>query len=216
MTITVYGIAMSRASRVHWMLQELGLAHETAPVSFLDGSNRKADYLAINPNGRIPAIDIDGFRMFESLAINLHLARRFGGPLAPATLEEDGLATQWSFWALSEIERRLMTVMANRKVFRVEDRDHEEERSERERLTRPFAVLEQHLSSRDFLVGDRFTVADLNVASVMSMARLADLPLADYPRLDAWLTRCLDRPLSQWRLARLPEGLPRPPDWTLR
>ena len=83
MKVTIYGIAKSRAIRNLWACEELGLAYTHVPVVYGPEGSRKPDFLAINPNGRVPAADIDGVMMWESLAINLHLAKKAGGPLAP-------------------------------------------------------------------------------------------------------------------------------------
>jgi glutathione S-transferase len=209
--LRVYGIERSRASRVHWCLRELGLEFEAVPVSFMDGGTRAPDYLAVNPNGRIPAIDDDGFVLWESLAINLYLVKRHGGPLAPRDLREDAQMMQWSLWAANELERDLILVMANRVVFREQDRDRDQESAAAERLDRPLAALESVLAEREWLVDDRFTVADLNVATILSLARLGEMPLSTAPRVDAWLNRCLARPACRYEMQRLPRGLPRPP-----
>src|SRR5262245_66683813 len=96
--LTVYGTPMSRAARTLWMCRELGIPFEQKNVHFADGSAKTAEYLAINPNGRIPAIQDGEFTLYESMAINLYLARKHPGPLSLATLEEEARAWQWSFW----------------------------------------------------------------------------------------------------------------------
>lgn len=213
--LRVYGVEGSRTFRVHWCARELGLEFASIPVHFLDGGTRQPGYLAINPNGRIPAIDDDGFILWESLAINLYLVKRHGGPLAPLDLREDALMTQWSFWAATEVERDLLVAMANRVVFRDADRDAAEEATAIANLMRPLQVLDRVLATRSWLVGTRFTIADLNVAAVASLARLAELSLDAFPRLADWLGRCLARPHCRHEVQRLPRGLPRPPQ-TLR
>ena len=74
------------------MAKELQLEYEQVPLHQSDGSTRTPEYLAVNPNGEIPAIDDDGLVLWESMAINLYLAKKYGGPLAPETLEEDARA----------------------------------------------------------------------------------------------------------------------------
>jgi glutathione S-transferase len=208
--IEIYGVPLSRASRVHWMARELGLDAEHVPIGFADGSNRTPEYLALNPNGRLPTLVDDGFVLWESMAINLYLARKHGpgGPgadLAPRDLEEDALATQWSFWVMTEIEKPLLRLTLAR--FEAPD-DSPEARYLRERaprgpeveaeaekeLERPLRVLDGVLADRDYLVGGRFTVADLDVASVMAWVRPAKLDLSRWPHVAAWLGRCLGRP----------------------
>ena len=87
MTLRIYGIGASRASRPLWLLEELGEPYELVRCDYRDGGTRTAEYLAINPNGHIPTL-VDGeIVVWESMAINLYLVRKFGGPLAPATLD---------------------------------------------------------------------------------------------------------------------------------
>lgn len=208
--ITLYGHLMSRAHRVAWMLKELDLPHEHVPVNFLDGSTHRPEYLAVNPNGRVPSIDDDGLKLFESLAINLHLARKYGGPLAPAGLEEESLATQWTLWVVTEVEKPLLFAAANLFLFAEDGRNAAEAEMAMARLARPFAVLEAHLRDRPHLLGDRFTVADLNVASVMTLAPLAQIGLERWPRMAAWLHACIERPAAaDWKPIKF--AIPRPP-----
>src|SRR4029077_7558013 len=100
----------SRASRNIWLADELGVPFRHVPVIQVyrlkdpDAPGgplhtRPAEFLKGNPNGHIPTIDDDGFVLHESLAINLYLARKHGGPLAAANVQEDGLMTMWSLWA---------------------------------------------------------------------------------------------------------------------
>ena len=121
--ITLYGSMASRAHRTVWMLKELALPFRHVPVGFTDGSTRKPEFLAINPNGRVPVIDDDGFIVYESMAINLYLARKFGGPLAPVGLQQETLAQMWSFWVVTEVEKPMLFAAANRKLFPEAGRD---------------------------------------------------------------------------------------------
>lgn len=211
--ITLYGAMASRAHRVVWMLKELGLPFRHVPTPFLDGSTRRPDFLALNPNGRVPLLDDDGLLLFESLAINLHLARRYGGAplaLAPRDLREEALATQWSFWVATEVEKPLLLAAANRRLFAPELRSEEEAALAISKLDRPFKVLDQHLAGRPQLLGERFTVADLNVATVMDLAPQCGIDLSPWPRLQAWHQACLARPAAaDWRDVQF--SVPRPP-----
>lgn len=198
--IKLYGHLMSRAHRVAWMLKELNLPYEHEPVHFLDGSTRLPEFLAINPNGRVPALVDDGLSLFESLAINLHLARKYGGAVAPVGLEGESLATQWSMWVITEVEKPLLFAAANLFLFPEKDRSEDEAEMALNRLVRPFNVLEAHLGTRPYLLGEAFTVADLNVASVMTLAPLAKIDLSQWPKLNAWLGSCLERPAAaDWK-----------------
>ena len=208
--LTLYGSMTSRAHRVVWMLKELGLAFEHVPTNFFDGSTHKPEFLAINPNGRVPALDDDGLLLCESLAINLYLAKKHGGPLAPVDLREDALATQWSFWVATEIEKPLLLAGANRALFAPESRSEEEALSAIGKLGRPLKVLDAHLTRQQYLLGESFTVADLNVATVMDLAPQCGIALDAWPRVQAWHNDCLARPAAaDWKDVKF--SIPRPP-----
>jgi glutathione S-transferase len=166
----LYGAMASRAHRVVWMLKECRAAFDHVPIDFLDGSTRRAECLAINPNGRVPVLDDHGFVLFESLAINLYLAKVYGGALGPAGIREDALMTQWSFWVATEVEKPLLFTAANRALFAEGSRDEEQARAGLAKLDRPLKVLDAHLSRHGHVVADRFTVADLNIATVLDLA----------------------------------------------
>ena len=201
---------MSRAHRVLWMLKELEIPFKHIATNFLDGSTQHPDFLLINPNGRVPAIDDDGLLLFESLAINLYLAKKHRRALSPVNLIEDAVATQWTLWVATEIEKPLLLAAANSFLFQEGLRSEEEKSIAMLKLDRPWQVLEKHLTDRMYLMAERFTVADLNVAAVMDLIPPAGISLAKYPRMSGWLMRCLDRPAANdWRSVSF--TIPRPP-----
>lgn len=192
MSLTIYGISASRAIRTLWAAEELGLDYKHEPVDFSGGS-RKPEFLKINPNGHIPAIDDDGVVIWESLACNLYLARKHGGGLWPDNVADEGRALQWSFWAMTEAEKPLLTLLL--KKFMPEGGPSDAEvAAAREEVVNPLLVLNDALNGRDYLLGGDFTIADLNVASVLLWAMMAGVELSAYPDLAAWLERCAGRP----------------------
>jgi glutathione S-transferase len=197
MALKIYGVARSRAFRTLWMAGELGLPYEHVKINFT-GDTRRPDYLAINPNGHVPAIDDDGFRLWESMAINLYLAKKYGGGpsgLYPQALEDEARAWQWSFWGMTEVERPALTVLLNR-VGPEDKRDAAADEAERA-LAAPLKVLDAAVTATPYLLGDRFTVADLNVASILAWARQARADLTAFPKAESWLKACHDRPAAQ-------------------
>jgi glutathione S-transferase len=106
--IQIYGVPWSRASRCLWVLEEVGAEYSKLPVV----DTRAPDYLAINPNGRVPALVDDDVVIWESLAINLYLARRFPSDLSPKSMPEEAHVLKWSFWAESELEYLLRNCAA--------------------------------------------------------------------------------------------------------
>src|SRR4051812_6726861 len=102
--LKIYGKPASRTFRVIWCANELGLDYEIVPIQSADGSMKSPEYLAINPNGKIPAMQDGDLVLWESIAINCHLARSHGKGLWPDTPKGEALALQWSFWAVAEVE----------------------------------------------------------------------------------------------------------------
>ena len=194
--ITLYGHAMSRAHRNLWMLRELGVPFHHEPTDFLRGGNKTPEFLQINPNGKVPALADGDLVMFESLAINLYLARKFGGSIAPQNATEDALALQWTLWVVNEIEKTLFVACENLFFFPPADRRPEEAKLALEKIARPFEVMNKHLAEQDYLVANRFTVADLNAAAVMTLIPIAGVEISRWPHMSAWLARCLARPAA--------------------
>src|SRR6516164_3105308 len=124
MALKIYGVARSRTFRTLWMAKELGLDYEHLKVDFATGETRAPAHLALNPNGHIPVIDDDGFVLWESMAINLYLAKKYSAArLYPTGLEHGAQAWQWSFWGMTEVERPLLAALLNRAVYPEAERD---------------------------------------------------------------------------------------------
>jgi glutathione S-transferase len=196
--LRIYGIARTRAFRALWMAEELGFDYEHIPIEIGPAGARKAEYLAINPNGRLPAIEDDGFTLWESLAITLYLAKKHGR-LYPTTLEGEAKAWQWSLWAVQEVDRGVNIWSLHAVRLPPQERDAQRRAEALKVLEAPFKVLDRTLAGRPYLLGEEFTVADLNVAAVIS--RAIDMDLSATPRLAQWLERCLERPAARSALA---------------
>ena len=192
--LRIYGIARTRAFRALWIAKELGIDYEHVPIEIGAAGARQPDYLAINPNGRLPAIEDDGFVLWESLAITLYLAKKHGR-LYPTTLEGEAKAWQWSLWSVQEVDRGVNIWSLHAVRLPPEDRDPQRLAEALKVIEAPFRVLDGALAGRSYLLGDDFTVADLNVAAVIS--RAIDMDLAATPRLGDWLRRCLERPAAR-------------------
>lgn len=195
MTVKIYGSLRSRASRCVWAAEEAGVAYELVPVP----ETRAPDYLKINPNGHVPAMQDGGLALFESMAINLYLAKKSGGPLAPRNLTEDGLMTMWSFWAMTEVEGHALDVLMHTVGYAPEKRDPSVAAKAMEALARPMKVLDDALAAGGgHLVGGRFTIADLNVCAIAMWLRPAPKEFhAKFPHVGAWIMKARERPARQ-------------------
>jgi glutathione S-transferase len=194
-TLRIYGIARTRAFRALWVANELGLDYEHLGLEIGSAGAKSPEFLALNPNGRLPAIDDDGFVLWESLAITLYLAKKHSpGRLYPASLQDEARTWQWSLWALNEVDRGVNIWSLHALRLPPADRDPQMLAEALKAVAGPFAVLDTALAERRYILGDDFTIADLNVAAVIS--RAIDMDLSATPRLAAWLTRCLERPAA--------------------
>jgi glutathione S-transferase len=196
--LKIYGIPRSRAFRTLWMAKELGLEYENIPIDFANNGTRAPEYLRVNPNGHIPTIDDDGFILWESMAINLYLAKKYSrGSLYPILFEDEARAWQWSFWGMTEIERPVLTAMFHRAILPEEQRDAKLADESEHQLGRPLMVLDGAVANSPYLLGEHFSVADLNVASILSWARPARIDFSHVPKAADWLKRCAERPAAR-------------------
>ena len=199
-SLKIYGIARTRAFRALWTAMELGIDYEHDPVEIGGAGARTPDFLAINPNGRLPVIVDDGFVLFVSLAITLYLAKKHSpGRLYPGTLEGEARAWQWSLWAVTEVDRGVNIWSLHAVRLPPEEQDLAKRAEALKVLVAPFKVLDAAVSKQPYLLGSDFTVADLNVAAVIS--RAIEMDLGAVPNLQAWLMRCLQRPAARAALA---------------
>jgi glutathione S-transferase len=192
MTLTIYGSPRSRTLRVLWAAAELGLDYVHVPLAFDDPKLKSAEFLRLNPAGAVPTIDDDGFALSESLAINLYLAKTYGaGWLYPATREGEAQAWRWTLWAQGHLEPWVQqdALLASLRASMGE--------APRAVVEQGLGLLDRTLDDRPWLLGQDFTVADLNVACVLSPSRTARLDLSPFGCVRAWLARCYGRPAAR-------------------
>ena len=191
MALTIYGAPQSRALRVLWMAKELGLDYKLVPTS-PRGETRTPEFLKINPNGHVPAIDDDGVIIWESMACNLYLLKKHGGPLQPKSVADEGRTLQWSFWAMTELEPQALPLLF--KAIMPERTTDAAVAAANEKLPEVLKVLDGALAGKDYLLGSSFTAADLNVASVLNFLAMIKYDVKGFPNVAAWAGRCLGRP----------------------
>jgi len=183
----LYYMPRTRSSRVLWLLAEIGAPYELTKLT--PEERRSVEHVARHPLGRVPALELDdGTVMFESAAICLQLAdlRPDAGLIPPLGSSERALVYQWVLFAVTELEAPL---------FRwIRDAAQESaDQSARDRFAQAAAALETALNDHDWLVADRFTVADVLCASVLGGAHSRGL-LEEWPRLRAYIERGEARP----------------------
>jgi glutathione S-transferase len=202
MSLKIYGIAASRASRPLWVAHELGLDYEHIATPYAGGATRTPEFLQLNPNGHIPVVDDHGVIVWESMACALYLAQRYplpgGGTLSGVTPAEQAEVLRWTFWTVTECEKDALAVLMHSVVMPPDRRKPELAQESGARLQVPLQVLEQHLAAgRAYVAGERFTVADICVASVLAWLLPVPALLASVPHVQDWLKRCMAREAQQ-------------------
>jgi len=193
MVLTIYGTPASRTFRVLWAAHELGLQYDLVPHHYTGPEIKAAPYLAINPNGAIPAIVDDGFALWESLAITTYLARK-AGRLWPTTLQGEALLHQWTLFAVTALEPMIGQWLYHTMFLPPEQREPKLVAEAATQLPPKLAVLDGALARSQWLAGPEFTIADLNVCAVLFRAPLFGLD--PWPRLKDWHQRCSTRPAA--------------------
>lgn len=201
--LRLYGAARSRAVRTLWMLGELGLDYDHKDYLPRAPETRTAEFRALNPNGRVPVIDDDGFVLSESMAINLYLAKKHKSPLYPSDPRNEALAWQWSLWETDRLDRQIVNYVRHTTEFPEAERKKEIAEAAWQQVTESFDVLEAALAKAEWLAGPAFSVGDLNVAA--ALYRALSIDTGKWPRTQAWLRRCWERPAAQ-RARAMREG----------
>ena len=193
MGVKIYGIPGSRADRSLWAIEETGIEYEHIKTNF--GEESKAnEYLEINPNGRIPALVDGDLKLFESMAINLYLAKHYASDLYPTDPGEEAKANQWSVWAISEIEPLQMQIVIQKFFVPKDKKDQGTIDQASKNLVRPLKVLDEALRENDYLLGQSFSVADLNVAGVLLLLKAVKFDFEAFQNASVWLDKCHARP----------------------
>lgn len=194
--LTIYGAHFSRAARCMWLAHELDLPFEHVDVAFTDPALKERPYLDKNPMGKVPAIDDRGFFLSESMAINFYLAQKKPNALWPSDAHTQARILQWSFWAVWEVELQGVMLGMSSGLAASGAKNPEAADAARKRLKRPLAMLNAELGAHAYILGDEFTLADLNVAGILWPVHYAAAPLAPFTRVTEWLARCHERPAA--------------------
>ena len=193
--LLIHGSARSRAQRTLWMVFELGIPYEHDDLAPRSPGTKTPEFLALNPNARVPVIEDDGFVLYESMAINFYLAKKHNSPLLPADPRNEALALQWSFWEIDRLDRTLANHVAHTSGLPEAERDKSIAEAAWAEVEPAMNALDGFLSKARWLAGPAFSVADLNVAG--ALWRGLSMDLSQWPAVRDWLTRCWDRPAAK-------------------
>jgi len=177
--LKLYGGARSRASIVQWYLEELGVPYEFVLLDMQAGEHRQPEFLAINPIGKVPAIVDGDFPLWETGAILLYLAEKYGS--APLSLKERATLNQWILYANATLGPDIFQEATREQAF-----------------PRHMTMLNQWFSQRPYVMGNDFTVADVMIGSFLNYIPLMlQLDFSQYPVVTDYMQRMANRPAYQ-------------------
>jgi glutathione S-transferase len=191
----VFGFPNTRATRVLWALEEIGADYDYALVDLRKGEGRRPPYVDLNPAGKVPTLLEDGFALSESAAICTYLGDKFPqSRLVPEPgTRERALYYKWCFFVIGELEQPLWTLAKHRFALPEKRRVP----AVMDTAVWEFGVVANALSiglgDREYLVGERFTAADILVAHTLNWAQAFNLPLG-HANLETYARRLLGRP----------------------
>jgi glutathione S-transferase len=190
-----------RAFKVLSVAAYLRLEHEVCFVDMTKGEHKSEAFTALNPNQRMPVMEENGFVLWESNAILQHLAsKRLESGLLPADPAKRALVAQWQFWDMAHWDPACATLILEnvvKRLFRNAAPDPAKVAEGLALFERAAKVLDAHLASRRFIVGDSVTLADFSVGSALNLSQSGQLPVDSYPHITSWYARLTELP--GWR-----------------
>lgn len=187
--LKIYGSDLSAPSnKVRFVANALELKYEYVFVNLRAGEHQKPEFLKLNPVGKIPTIDDDGFYLFESNAIIRYLCEKNNSPLYPKGLKDRAIVEQWLDFGSMHVGAAFSKVMYNR-VFAPIRKIAVDENSIKEGLSfleRFLPVVDSQLGKNLYLAGKNLTIADFNLLALLDPAEIADIDLSKYKNLTAW------------------------------
>ena len=193
--IKVWGrLTASNVQKVMWCIDELGVAHEHIHIPFGRAKEDPA-YLAINPNGRVPTIEEDGFILWESNSCVRYIAARFGaGSLWPTDPRVRADAERWLDWQLTTLSEPSDTIFIGLVVKQPEQRDMAAIAAATKRLNELWTIVDKVLATRKFVAGNDLTIGDIPMG--IAVHRWFTIPVERdrHPNVESWYGRLIDRP----------------------
>lgn len=190
-----------RAFKVIALAAHLGIDYEKRIVDLTKGEQRRPEFAKLNPNQRMPVLEEDGFVLWESNAILQYLAdKKPASGLLPADPRGRADVTRWQCWDLANWDPACAIMIFERlvkKLLHIGDPDPVEIARGEERFHRVAAVLDAHLKGREYITGDKLTVADFSIGAPLNLAAPAQLPVSGYAEIRRWHANLSELPA--WR-----------------
>jgi glutathione S-transferase len=196
MSIVFYYAPMTSATRIHWALEELGVPYEKRKLDLSAGDQKKAEYLALNPNGKVPLLVDEGMPIFESLAILIYLGERYGVEknLFPSANMQRAEALKWMSWGSVTVTEALSRLIRSAGDRFPEEKNEKNAATAKKDLGELIGILDRHLAGREYVLGGGFSLADVALAAFMPFLGRLGVDFNPFANVNAWVTRCTTRP----------------------
>lgn len=197
MSLVFYYAPWSTATTCHWALEELGVPHEKVKLDLSKKETQTPEFLALNPNGKVPLLVHDGVPIYESIAILAHLGETFGveKKLFPAPGTTRALAFQWLAWTNVTLNAAIYQFMQNSSdQIPAELRNAVLAERGKAEVSRLLGMIDSHLAGKTWMVGDSFTLVDVHLAGCMSWVSRMGFDPNSFANLGPWHARCVARP----------------------
>lgn len=190
--LKIYGSKNSSAARCWWAAAEAGVELEQIPLDFQKNEHKAEAYLKINPNGKIPTLVDGDVIIWESMAINNYILEKFKPDLfGPQDAASHAHLLQWSYWAIAHLNKA-MEPLYMQKYSGPLPADEVPKRLEE--LAKWMNILDAHLAGKEYMVGNTFTIADINVCTAASSGRMFDYDYSPYANVSRWMKTLSERP----------------------
>jgi glutathione S-transferase len=197
MSLVFYYSPLSSAVTVHWALEELKVPYEKVRIDLQKRDQDNSEFVALNPNGKVPLLVHDGTPIFESAAIIIHLGETFGveRKLFPAPGKDRALAVQWLVWTNVTLNESLSRYQHNASDrIPAERRNAKAAEFAKGEVEKCLTILDGALKGKSWLVGDAFSLVDLHVAGWVAYVGMCGFDTSKLANLAAWTKRATDRP----------------------
>lgn len=193
--LKVFGLELSfPVNRVRFCLNAMGLEYELVKLSPLAGETQTEEYLKLSPSGKIPAIDDDGYGLFESNAIMKYLCRKHKSEFYPDDIIAQANVDKWLDFSAIHVANGIGKVLFNKILAPIIDADVDEQSMKDGYgfIERFFTVLDTHLDNNAYLANDKLSIADFCLLATIDPVEVIDIDMKQYPNLDAWRNKMMN------------------------
>lgn len=203
----IHGMSLSfNTTKVIYVAEELGVDFKYTVVDLSKGENKSPEHMARHPLGKLPTLDHDGKKLFESAAICQYMAAAEKSPLLPTDIYQRALVDQWMNYMSIHLGRWIGSLLFERyvrKAFGMGEINKDAEKEALGFIEQQMAVVDKQLAANKFIAGDALTIADPHAFAYIETAPMCELSLEPYPNVQRWLDTYAARPAANRAQERL-------------